>query len=341
MGKTKRREVCLVIGGCSFIGRHLVEGLVADGFQVKLLDSQSVCEIENVTFIQGDFCNRDELESALQGIDVVFHCVSVCSSDGNMQMVDRINIHGTRQLVEACNDTEVKKLILVTSCAIISDLGKHTRNGRECQPYAKRPFDHSFHTKVLQEQIVLRANSQSLLTTSIRLFAVFGPQPAGAISPHNLFSINSYKYAIGSGYNLSDFTYVGNVVHGLILASDHLYPSSPVCGQAYNITNGEPVSFNWLLNSVMEGLECDFPRKRFPFWLMFSFAFLLNIIYSIFSVCKLDFRTNLTLPSVNVAGKDSYYCIDKARAQLGYKPVYSLQQGLDITIQCIRVGQIQ
>lgn len=334
MGENSRRETCLVIGGCSFIGQHLIAGLLADGFKVRLLDTRGTCKSEDVTVIRGDFCDVTELESALQDIDVVFHCVSLCSSDGNARMVDRVNIHATRVLVEACSSSNVSKLILVSSCSVISELGKHTRNGRECQPYARRPLDSSFRAKVSQEQLVLAANSPSLMTASVRVFAVFGPDDS--TTSHDLFSINTSRYAVGSGRNISDFTYVGNVVHGLILASDHLYPSSPVCGQAYNITNGEPVSFNWLLGYVVEGMERDFPRKRIPFWLMFGFAFLLNIVYSIFSVCELNFRTSLTLPSVTEAGKDNYFCIDKARAQLGYKPLYSMRQGLDITIHSLR-----
>ena len=336
MKNKSRGETCLVVGGCCFIGLHLVEGLLVEGFKVKVLDTQGRCEFGNVVLIRGDFCDCIELDYALEGIDIVFQCVSMCSSDGNIRSVERVNITGTTGLIAACNRARVKKLVLVSSCSVISELGKHTRNGRECQPYAKRPFDHSFHTKIVQEQLVLSANSISLMTAAVRIFAVFGPQPIGSVIRRSMFPLGPAKYQIGSGQNLTDFTYVANIVHGIILTADHLFPSSPVCGQAYNITNGEPVSYNWLLSTVVQELNRELPRKRMPFWLMFGFAFLLNILYSILSVCQLNFRTNLTLSSVNVAGKDSYYSIEKARAQLGYKPIFSVREGLDITLSRVR-----
>ena len=336
MANKPRGETSLVVGGCGFIGMHLVQGLLNEGFTVKVLDTQGSCEFENVVLIRGDFCNSVELDFALEGVDTVFQCVSVSSTDGNIRLVERVNVIGTVALIAACNRAGVKKLVLISSCSVISQLGAHTRNGRECQPYAKRPFDHSFHTKIVQEQLVLTANSLSLMTASVRIFAAFGSQPTDSVLQHSPFPLGTSKYDIGSGQNKIDFTYVANIVHGVILAADHLFPSSPVCGQAYNITNGEPVSYNWLLSTVVQEMNRELPRKRMPFWLMFGFAFLLNILYSIFSVCQLNFRTNLTLPSVNVAGKDSYYSIDKARAQLGYRPIFSVQEGLDITIRRVR-----
>ena len=336
MGSKSRGVTGLVIGGCGFIGLHLVQGLLAEGFTVRVLDAQGRCEVEDVVMIRGDFCNRVELNNALDGVDIVFQCVSMCSRDGSIRLVERVNITGTVGLIAACNRAGVKKLVLISSCSVVSELGKHTRNGRECQPYAKRPFDQSFQTKILQEQIVLTANSLSLMTASVRIFAAFGPHPMDSDLQHSMFPLGHPKYDIGSGKNKIDFTYIANIVHGVILTADHLFPSSPVCGQAYNITNGEPVSYNWLLSAVVQELNREIPRKRMPFWLMLGFAFLLNILYSILSVCQLNFRTNLTLPSVNVAGKDSYYSIDKARAQLGYRPIFSVQEGLDITLARVR-----
>ena len=228
MGENSRRETCLVIGGCSFIGQHLIAGLLADGFKVRLLDTRGTCKSEDVTVIRGDFCDVTELESALQDIDVVFHCVSLCSSDGNARMVDRVNIHATRVLVEACSSSNVSKLILVSSCSVISELGKHTRNGRECQPYARRPLDSSFRAKVSQEQLVLAANSPSLMTASVRVFAVFGPDDS--TTSHDLFSINTSRYAVGSGRNISDFTYATHL--GMLLGPVEISVTSRMWGMS-------------------------------------------------------------------------------------------------------------
>ena len=321
-----------MIGGLSFIGQHLVQGLLLEGFKVKILDTRSACRNDDVTFIQGDFCDVGVLERAVSGVTIVFHCVSVCSSYGNKGFVERINVSGTLSLVSSSIRKGVRKLVLITSCALVSHLGTHTRFGRECQPYAKRPFDHSFQTKIDQERIILEANSPLLMTASVRIFAVFGEQPSLSVFPADNSIHGLTKYGVGSGMNRIDFTYVGNVVHGAILAAIHLYPSSPVCGQAYNITNGEPVSFNWMLSTLVEELGCESPRKRFPFCLMLGLAFLISILYSVLSICQLNFRTELTMSSVNAAGKDNYFSIEKSRAQLGYRPLYSLRQGLDLTI---------
>lgn len=335
MGKISRFTLCLVIGGCGFMGRHLVEGLLAEGYQVRVYDIKYGNYDDRVEFFQGDLFDITLLHTALKGVDILFHTISLDFGQDIRSEIHRVNVRGTELLLNACLKMRINKFILTSNCAVISNLGSHIRDGREFQSYSEIPIDYAFHTKIQQEQLVLLANSAEMMTASVRVFGVFGPHPSRIISSDLRIDTN---FKIGSGKNKSDFTYVDNAIYGHILTAQHLFPCSPVCGQAYNITNGQPVSFYGFFSKLSEGFEYSVPRKCLPYWLIMSVAIVLNILYSLLSVCHINININnsLTMSSVNLAGRDNYFSIEKSRVQLGFKPIYTLEEGLHRTIGQVR-----
>ncbi|KAF6091140.1 NAD(P) dependent steroid dehydrogenase-like [Phyllostomus discolor] len=219
--KTKK---CTVIGGSGFLGQHMVEQLLARGYTVNVFDMRQGFDNPQVQFFLGDLCSQQDLYPAVKGVSTVFHCASPPPSSNNKEVFYRVNYIGTKNVIETCKEAGVQKLILTSSASVIFE-GTDIKNGTEDLPYATKPIDYYTETKILQEREVLGANDpeRNFLTTAIRPHGIFGPRDPQLV-PILIEAARKgkMKFMIGNGENLVDFTFVENVVHGHILAAEHL-----------------------------------------------------------------------------------------------------------------------
>ncbi|XP_075428796.1 sterol-4-alpha-carboxylate 3-dehydrogenase, decarboxylating isoform X5 [Ascaphus truei] len=283
---------CTVIGGSGFLGQHMVERLLDKGYSVNVFDIRQGFKNEQVQFFIGDLCSK-------------------------------------------------KKLVLTSSASVIFE-GRDIKHGTEDLPYAKKPIDYYTETKILQEkqrmghvQEVLKANdpANNFLTVAIRPHGIFGPRDPQLV-PILVETAKSgkMKFMIGDGKNLVDFTYVENVVHGHILAGEHLQKDSPLCGKAYHITNDEPIPFWAFLTRILIGLNYDAPKYLIPYWLAYYLAFFLSFLVFILGPL-IKIKPTFTPMRVALAGTYHYYSCERAKKDMGYKPVVSLDQAVERTIK--------
>ncbi|XP_060741431.1 sterol-4-alpha-carboxylate 3-dehydrogenase, decarboxylating isoform X4 [Tachysurus vachellii] len=224
---------CAVIGGSGFLGRHLVERLVEKGYSVAVFDIAQRYDIPGVTFHQGDLCDKQALLKVLKDVSLVFHCASPSPACDDRTLFWKVNVEGTRSVIQACQEAGVQKLVLTSSASVVFE-GADIKNGKEDLPYAKRPIDYYTETKIHQEKIVLEAcnKEKDFLTVAIRPHGIFGPRDPQLVPILvDTARKGKMKFIIGDGTNLVDFTYVENVVHGHILAAEHLKADSPLCGK--------------------------------------------------------------------------------------------------------------
>ena len=122
----------LVTGGAGFIGSHLVDGLVKEGFEVTVLDDLSTGRMQNlghlddakVRFIEGDIRDGDVVEKALKGEEAVFHLAAISSvpySVENPEVTYDVNVDGTRNLLEAILRNGVERFVYVSTCAVYGE----------------------------------------------------------------------------------------------------------------------------------------------------------------------------------------------------------------------------
>ncbi|PWA23411.1 hypothetical protein CCH79_00005891 [Gambusia affinis] len=308
---------CAVIGGCGFLGRHLVEKLLDRGFSVSVFDIRQSCELPGA------------LLSALKDVSLVFHCASPAPSSDDRLLFERVNIQGTQTVIQACLDARVQKLVLTSSASVVFE-GTDVKNGKEDLPYAKKPIDYYTQTKIEQEKLVLEAcnKSKGFLTVAIRPHGIFGPRdPQLVPTLVDAARRGKMKFIIGDGTNLVDFTYVENVVHGHILAAEHLRADSPICGKPYHITNDEPIRFWDFMSEVLVGLGYAAPRFHLPYMLVYRLALLLWLLAWILHPF-MSFKPTFTPMRVALAGTYHYYSCERAKEHLGYKPVVSLKEGI-------------
>ncbi|XP_047391935.1 sterol-4-alpha-carboxylate 3-dehydrogenase, decarboxylating isoform X2 [Sciurus carolinensis] len=228
-----KAKKCTVIGGSGFLGQHMVEQLLAKGYNVNVFDIQQGFDNPRVQFFLGDLCSQQDLYPALKGVSTVFHCASPPPSSNNKELFYRVNFIGTKNVIETCKKAGVQKLILTSSASVIFE-GSDIKNGTEDLPYAMKPIDYYTETKILQERAVLDANDpeRNFLTTAIRPHGIFGPRDPQLV-PILIEAAKKgkMKFMIGNGKNLVDFTFVENVVHGHILAAEHLSRDAALGGK--------------------------------------------------------------------------------------------------------------
>ncbi|TRZ03429.1 hypothetical protein DNTS_000423 [Danionella cerebrum] len=306
---------CAVIGGSGFLGRHLVERLVDKGYTVNVFDIRQAYELPGTTFHQGDLCDKEALLVALKEVSVVFHCASPAPGSDDRALFER-------------------KLILTSSASVVFE-GNDIKNGKEDLPYAKKPIDYYTETKIQQEKLVLEACSKEkgLLTVAIRPHGIFGPRDPQLVPILvDTARRGKMKFIIGDGSNLVDFTYVENVVHGHILAAEHLKADSPLCSQAYHITNDEPVPFWDFMSQILVGLGYSAPRYHLPYSLVYGIALLLWAIALLLRPL-VHFKPTFSPMRVALAGTHHYYSCARAKKDIGYRPLVSLKEGVARTVE--------
>jgi nucleoside-diphosphate-sugar epimerase len=244
--------LALVTGAGGFLGRYLCEQLVARGDQVRGFSRRSYAELAalGVDQRQGDLRDGAAVAAACHGVDAVFHNAGVAGIWGPWQHYYGINTLGTQNVVSACQQHGVGRLIYTSSPSVTFD-GKDQCGVDESAPYATRWLCHYPHSKALAEQLVREANGDNLLTCALRPHLIWGPRDEHLI-PRLIARARSGKLRrVGDGANRVDMIYVQNAADAHLQAADALRPGSPVAGSVYFISQGEPVNCWQWINDIL------------------------------------------------------------------------------------------
>ena len=304
----------LVTGGAGFIGSHLVEGLLAKGWEVRVLDNFATGHRENIKHVinqidllEGDVTNLTTVRFATRNIDVVFHeaaLPSVPRSVKNPLESNEVNITGTLNVLLASRDNNVKRVVYAASSSAYGDqptLPKvETMTPEPLSPYAIGKFAGEMYAQAF-------TRLYGLSTISLRYFNVFGPrqdpttQYAGVIAKFISCVLNCQPYPIdGDGEQSRDFTYVENVVNVNLQAADAKFDGSPLV----NIAFGQRTTINQLAMTLNE-------------------------------LTRQDLALMHGAPRVGDV-RHSHADISRARQLLGYDPRIDLRQGLERTLEWYR-----
>lgn len=307
----------LVTGGAGFIGSHLAQELLRRGHQVRVLDNLSTGKRRNldaigpsVEFVEGDLANPDDCVRAVAGVDYVLHQAAIPSvprSVADPVTSNRSNIDGSLNILVAARDARVRRLVYAGSSSAYGDtptLPKHEGMvPAPLSPYALQKL-------VAEQYCQMFTRLYGLETVTIRYFNVFGPRQdpgsaySGVISLFSTALLAGQRPTIyGDGEQTRDFTYVANVVDGVLRACE----ADDVAGEVFNVATGHRISLNQLL-STMNGL----------------LGTSLSATYA---------------PGRQGDVRDSQADITKARTRLGYTPIVSLEEGLRHTLDWCR-GEI-
>jgi len=303
----------LVTGGAGFIGSHLAEELVRRGHRVRVADSlitgkrSNLDHIPGIEFVEGDLADLEFAKRAADGCEYVLHQAAIPSVPRSVKdpiTSNRANVDGTLNILVAAREAGAKRLVFAASSSAYGDtptLPKH-------EGMATNPLSPYALQKVVGEQYLqMFTRLYGLETVSIRYFNVFGPRQdpsspySGVISVFATALLDNQPPKIyGDGEQTRDFTYVANVVDGVLRASE----APQASGEIINVATGGRISLNQLFYAMRDlvggALEPVYAESR-----------------------KGDVR-------------DSQADIRKAKALLGYEPVVSFEDGLARTIAWYR-----
>jgi nucleoside-diphosphate-sugar epimerase len=317
----------LVTGANGFLGLYVVEQLVARGDCVRAYCRSEPQELQRlgVEVVQGDLRDRDRTIAACKGADAVFHVGGVSGIWGPWRHYYETNTLGTQFVVEGCRWHNVGRLIYTSSPSVTFD-GRDQCGIDESAPYATTWLCHYPHSKSLAEQAVLAANGQGgLLTCALRPHLIWGPRDRHLI-PRLLERQRAGQLRrVGNGRNLIDMTYVENAAAAHLLAADALRPGSPVCGQAYFISQGEPVNcWDWI-NQVLALVSQRPVQRSISLRLAWAAGAVLEAVHRSF---KLQGEPRMTRFLAAQLGKSHYFNIGRAKADFGYSPEISTTEGM-------------
>ena len=304
-------------------------------------------QLPNVTYHRADISCLADIKTALHQLrpDVIFHTASPTAFAHNLDFFLKINVEGTRNLLEAAQEVGcVKAFIYTSSASVIHDSVSDLHDADDTWPVLYMPVQRSeySHTKALAEDIVLRANRQShTLTLSLRPSGMFGEEDQTTVKPMvEAAASGKYKYQIGSGKNLFDWTYIGNVAQAHVdaayaLLEAHGKPLSSipterrVDGETFLITNDEPVAFWDFARSL--GAAAGYPTKvedvrSIPRLVGLAMAYIAE--WAVWIVFFGQKKSAMSVSGIRYSTTHRTFCVDKAKKRLHYQPEVDMAEGI-------------
>ncbi|WP_205878656.1 3-beta-hydroxysteroid dehydrogenase [Mycobacterium camsae] len=324
----------LVTGGSGFVGANLVRTLLERGHRVRSFDRapSPLPQHPNLEVLQGDITDKAVCAAAVDGVDTIIHTAAIIDLMGGASVTEEyrqrsfsVNLGGTQNLVEAGQKAGVKRFVYTASNSVVME-GQNIANGDETMPYTNRFNDLYTETKVAAEKYVLSQNgAEGMLTCSIRPSGIWGTGDQTMF--RKLFESvlkGHTKVLVGPKSVKLDNSYVHNLIHGFILAGEHLVPGGSAPGQAYFINDGEPINMFEFARPVIEACGEKWPTIRIP-------APPVRLAMTAWQ--RLHFQFGAPAPlleplAIERIAINNYFSIDKARRDLGYEPLFTTEQAL-------------
>ncbi len=310
-------------GGSGFIGGRLIERLRADGHSVRAL-ARSPSAADRVRElgaepVAGELADIAAMRAGAEGCELAFHAAATLGDWGKREDFERGNVQGTGNALRACAEAGVRRFVHVgTEAALLA--GEPLVEVDETA--ALRPDSPVLYssTKARAEQAVLDANRDGFETVVVRPRFVWGAGDT-TLLPVMVELVRSGRFAwIGGGRHRTSTTHVDNTVEGLVLGARSGRP-----GNAYFVTDGEPVVFREFITELLATQGVEAPSRSIP---PRAASALASAGEAAWRLLPLPGRPPLTRFAYWVSSQECTIRIDKAREQLGYAPVTSIAEGL-------------
>lgn len=327
----------LITGGSGFLGRHLIKALQDAGYTDLRTLNRSACEDlreQGVEVVQGDISDYSCVEKAVQGCEVVFHVAAKAGVWGSYKSYHKANRVGTENIVRACWQHGVTKLIYTSSPSVVFN-GNSLCNVTEQIGYGSPSKMCAYaKTKALAEQYVLQASGQKgLKTVALRPHLIFGPGDNHLIPTLLQAAQKGLLAQVGDGQNWVDLSYVEDVAQAHILAMKALENSETVAGKAYFISQGDPVQLWPWIQNLLEGLALPRIRFKMPLALAVCIGAICEIVYKLLCIRKQPPMTRFVAKEL---AQSHYFDISAAKKDLHYLPKFSNEEAFEKLIEYLK-----
>lgn len=331
----------LVTGGGGYVGGKLCTALHERGYAVTAVDVHFLDKTEGdgLNKVEGDIRDQEFIFSVLEHsrADVVFHVASYGMSGRDMlnkNMIEQVNVQGTKNVIEACVRTGTSRLVYTSTYNVVFG-GQEIRDGGPSLPYLtpEQHVDHYSRTKCIAEQEVRGSNGRSLVgrggeegetlkTCALRCAGIYGKGEQRHL-PRIVSYIEAGLFSVtyGSSDSLVEFLHADNFCQAHIKAAEAMEkPESPVVGNSYFISDGEPINNFLFFKPLVEGLGYNYPSHNIPMWVVYYTAFLIELVHSVVGRYIYNFQPLLTRAEVLKTGVTHYFSMKEALQDFGYRP---------------------
>jgi nucleoside-diphosphate-sugar epimerase len=315
-------RTAFVTGGSGFIGGRLIRRLRADGVAVRALArsdrSAAAVEEAGAEAIRGDLDQVEAMRAGAEGCDLAFHAAAYVGDWGSREDYERGNVVGTENALEACRSAGVPRFVHVgTEAALLA--GQPLRDADETTPL--RPDSPALYssTKARAERAVRDASSAGFETVVVRPRFVWGVGDTSVL-PALTEAVRRGRFSwIAGGRHRTSTTHVDNVIEGLVLGAER-----GRAGEAYFVTDGEPVVFRDFVTDLLATQGVEVPDKNAPAGVVRPLA---AVAETAWRLLPLPGAPPITRFAVWAASLDCTIDISKARSELGYEPIRSREEG--------------
>lgn len=347
-----RVQHAFVTGAGGFLGKAICLRLLAAGIKVTGFARGHYPELEalGVVMLQGDLVNKDLLQQAMQGCDIVFHVASKAGVWGDRDSYFCPNVKGAANVIAACKALKIDKLVY-TSTPSVTFAGQDESGIDESTPYATRFLNHYAHSKAIAEKMMLDANQvgdmplenpdvtqvssqvttqatapYALKTVALRPHLIWGPGDPHLV-PRVLSRGRLGKLKlVGREDKLVDTIYIDNAAYAHVLAALELCQAKPKCqGKAYFLSNDEPITMAEMINLI---LACDaLPpvTKHVPQSVAYVVGAVLESVHYLLKKQEEPMMTRFVARQLSCS---HYFDISAAKRDLGYRALVSINQGM-------------
>jgi nucleoside-diphosphate-sugar epimerase len=310
----------LVTGGTGFTGGHLCQRLVGQGHRVRTLvrrgSTGEALQKRGVEIIPGDLCDATSIDTAVQGVDIVYHIAALYRQQNeDARQFWRVNTEAVEHLLAASVRRRVQRFV---HC---STVGVH---GHILQPPATEetpygPGDLYQESKLAGELIAQRYMREGHIGVTIfRPAAIYGP---GDLRFLKLFrAIKKRRFVmLGSGETTYHLVYIDDLIDGIVSCGN----LEQATGQIYILGGESYVTLNHLVAMIAEELHVPKPHLRMPLWPVYGLGYLCELLCKPFGLEPPLYRRR-----IDFFKKSRAFDISKAKRELGFRPKISLKEGL-------------
>jgi len=325
-------DVCLVTGASGFIGSHVAQRLAAEGYQVRCLvrsaSNTAFLETLGVELAIGDLTDRTSLRQAATGCRYVIHCGAMVSDWGTPTEIARVNVEGTRNLLEAATQALVDRFVHIST----TDVYGHPGAADVDETYVPSGFSNWYsQTKLAAEDEVRRYEREnSLPVVILRPATVYGPRSVDVIGKMAKAIRDGNMLLVDGGRAIAGLCYLDNLMDAMMLALEH----EQAAGQAFNVSDSLSVTWKQFTDDLAAALGSRPVRFHAPYWLAHALGSSLEIAYrGVRAITKVRTEPLLSRQAVQVLGRRQEFSTRKARELLGWVPRVDYTTGLRETVR--------
>jgi nucleoside-diphosphate-sugar epimerase len=313
-----------VTGGSGFVGQNLIPMLIENGYQVNALarSAQAIQKVEQLgaTAIKGDLNDKQALVVGVKDCASVFHLAASVDFFASEKELKKLHVEATELLLSVAKNANVQKFVYLSAASVIMN-GKPIVNADETF-VSDNIIDGYSKTKLQAENLVLQANTKNFQTIAVRPPLIWGKG-----DPNTLVGIieatkKGQMQFIDGGKHRFVTCHVLNVCHALILADQ-----TEQNGKTYFITDGETPVFKEFIKKYVATQGVTVPDKSVSLRMAKTVASVMEFVWKTF---KLKGHPPLYKGLVNALGMEFITNDTKARQEIGYKQLVTIEQGLDL-----------